>query len=136
MQITLYCRVIFRGEVTCSPSSYLPFSNGRLRPLASWPSSWAVCWRYRSSRHPRLLQSTPARGRSVTRGGRNSAVSKHATARGSPTRLYRAKNGGSDRLVILAHGSSASSDEMHVVARSLAENGVTAVAIDVRGHGA
>jgi len=51
-------------------------------------------------------------------------------------RLYRAKNGGSDRLVILAHGSSASSDEMHVVARSLAENGVTAVAIDVRGHGA
>ena len=51
-------------------------------------------------------------------------------------RLYPAKNGPGDRLVILAHGSSASSDEMHVVARSLAENGVTAVAIDVRGHGA
>jgi pimeloyl-ACP methyl ester carboxylesterase len=51
-------------------------------------------------------------------------------------RLYPANNGASDRLVILAHGSSAWSDEMHVVARSLAENGVTAVAIDVRGHGA
>jgi pimeloyl-ACP methyl ester carboxylesterase len=51
-------------------------------------------------------------------------------------RLYPAKNGASDRLVILAHGSSASSDEMHVVARTLAENGVTAVAIDARGHGA
>jgi pimeloyl-ACP methyl ester carboxylesterase len=51
-------------------------------------------------------------------------------------RLYPAKNGASDRLVILAHGSSASSDEMHVVAHSLAENGATAVAIDVRGHGA
>jgi alpha-beta hydrolase superfamily lysophospholipase len=51
-------------------------------------------------------------------------------------RLYPAKNGASDRLVVLAHGSSASSDEMHMVARALAENGVTAVAIDVRGHGA
>jgi pimeloyl-ACP methyl ester carboxylesterase len=51
-------------------------------------------------------------------------------------RLYPAQNGARDRLVILAHGSSASSDEMHVVARSLAENGVNAVAIDARGHGA
>ncbi|HXW28335.1 MAG TPA: alpha/beta fold hydrolase, partial [Xanthobacteraceae bacterium] len=51
-------------------------------------------------------------------------------------RLYPAQNGARDRLVILAHGSSASSDEMHVVARSLAENGVSAVAIDARGHGA
>jgi pimeloyl-ACP methyl ester carboxylesterase len=51
-------------------------------------------------------------------------------------RLYPARNGASDRLVILAHGSSASSDEMHDVARALADNGVTAVAIDVRGHGA
>jgi pimeloyl-ACP methyl ester carboxylesterase len=51
-------------------------------------------------------------------------------------RFYPATNGAKDRLAIVAHGSSASSDEMHVVARALAENGVAAVAIDARGHGA
>src|SRR5579862_390862 len=51
-------------------------------------------------------------------------------------RLYPAATGGTNQLAILAHGSSASSDEMHVVARTLAENGVTAVAVDERGHGA
>ena len=48
-------------------------------------------------------------------------------------RLYPAQG---ERVAILAHGSSASSDEMHVVARELASQGVTAVAIDARGHGA
>src|SRR5271156_4632166 len=38
-------------------------------------------------------------------------------------RLYPATDGKTDRLAILAHGSSASSDEMHEIARSLAENG-------------
>jgi len=51
-------------------------------------------------------------------------------------RLYPAAPGGADRLAIVTHGSSASSDEMNVVARELARNGVTAVAIDARGHGA
>ena len=51
-------------------------------------------------------------------------------------RLYPAQNGVMDRLALIAHGSSASSDEMHVVARTLAQNGVAAVAIDARGHGA
>jgi pimeloyl-ACP methyl ester carboxylesterase len=51
-------------------------------------------------------------------------------------RLYPAENGAKDRLAIIAHGSSASSDEMHVVARALAENGIAAIAIDERGHGA
>jgi len=51
-------------------------------------------------------------------------------------RLYPALNDAVDRLGIVTHGSSASSDEMHVVARALAQNGVSAVAIDVRGHGA
>jgi len=51
-------------------------------------------------------------------------------------RLYPAEGGATDRLAIIAHGSSASSDEMHVVARTLAKNGIAAVSIDERGHGA
>jgi pimeloyl-ACP methyl ester carboxylesterase len=51
-------------------------------------------------------------------------------------RLYPATNGASDRLAILAHGSSASSAEMNAAALALAEAGVVAVAIDARGHGA
>jgi pimeloyl-ACP methyl ester carboxylesterase len=51
-------------------------------------------------------------------------------------RLYPAPNGARDRIAILAHGSSASSEEMHPVATALAESGVTAVAVDFRGHGA
>ncbi len=51
-------------------------------------------------------------------------------------RFYPAANGAADRLAILAHGSSASSEEMHAVARALAAAGVAAVAIDARGHGA
>jgi pimeloyl-ACP methyl ester carboxylesterase len=51
-------------------------------------------------------------------------------------RLYPAENGASDRLAIVVHGSSASSDAMNMIARGLAENGVAAVAIDARGHGA
>jgi len=51
-------------------------------------------------------------------------------------RLYPAANGESDRLAILAHGSSASSDEMHAIAEELAAGGVAAVAFDARGHGA
>jgi pimeloyl-ACP methyl ester carboxylesterase len=51
-------------------------------------------------------------------------------------RLYPADDGATDRLALVAHGSSASSDEMHVVARTLAQNGIAAVAIDERGHGA
>jgi pimeloyl-ACP methyl ester carboxylesterase len=51
-------------------------------------------------------------------------------------RLYPAATGARDRIAILAHGSSASSIEMHQVAKALAEAGVTAVAVDFRGHGA
>src|SRR5271165_3620765 len=51
-------------------------------------------------------------------------------------RLYPAQNGARDRMAILAHGSSASSIEMHAVATALAGAGVTAVAVDIRGHGA
>jgi alpha-beta hydrolase superfamily lysophospholipase len=51
-------------------------------------------------------------------------------------RLYPATNGAHDRVAILAHGSSAQSIEMHQIAAALAAVGVTAVAIDIRGHGA
>jgi len=51
-------------------------------------------------------------------------------------RLYAAKDGGGGQIAILAHGSSAMSDAMNAVARALADAGVAAVAIDVRGHGA
>jgi pimeloyl-ACP methyl ester carboxylesterase len=51
-------------------------------------------------------------------------------------RLYPARNGAQGQIAILAHGSSASSIEMNVVARALAAAGVTAVAMDMRGHGA
>jgi alpha-beta hydrolase superfamily lysophospholipase len=51
-------------------------------------------------------------------------------------RLYPARGGAVERLAILVHGSSASSEAMHAVARALAESGVAAAAIDARGHGA
>src|SRR5271166_6918393 len=51
-------------------------------------------------------------------------------------RLYPAANGARDRIAILAHGSSAQSIEMHEIATALAGVGVTAVAVDIRGHGA
>ncbi len=51
-------------------------------------------------------------------------------------RLYPAAGGATNRLAILVHGSSASSEEMHAVAQRLAAAGVVAVAIDARGHGA
>ena len=50
-------------------------------------------------------------------------------------RLYPARNGATDRLAILIHGSSGSSANMNAVARALIEAGVAAVAIDARGHG-
>ncbi len=51
-------------------------------------------------------------------------------------RLYPAADGATNRLAILVHGSSASSEEMHAVAQKLAAAGVVAAAIDARGHGA
>lgn len=51
-------------------------------------------------------------------------------------RLYPAANGARDRIAILAHGSSAQSIEMHQIATALAAAGVTAIAVDIRGHGA
>jgi alpha-beta hydrolase superfamily lysophospholipase len=51
-------------------------------------------------------------------------------------RLYPAAGDASDRVAILAHGSSGCSQEMNALGHALAAAGVTAVAIDARGHGA
>jgi pimeloyl-ACP methyl ester carboxylesterase len=51
-------------------------------------------------------------------------------------RLYPAAGADTGRVAILAHGSSAQSVEMNPIAKALAAAGVTAVALDVRGHGA
>jgi pimeloyl-ACP methyl ester carboxylesterase len=51
-------------------------------------------------------------------------------------RIYPAAGGARSKVAILAHGSSASSDEMNPMAKALAGAGVTAVAFDARGHGA
>jgi pimeloyl-ACP methyl ester carboxylesterase len=51
-------------------------------------------------------------------------------------RFYPAAGGARDRIAILAHSSSASSIEMDRIATALAQAGVTAVALDIRGHGA
>ena len=56
-------------------------------------------------------------------------------ARDGAALAYRLYPGGATRVAILAHGSSASSLEMHAVAKALASAGVTAVAPDIRGHG-
>ena len=50
-------------------------------------------------------------------------------------RLYPARNGSTDRVAIVIHGSAGSSGDMHAVAQALADAGVTAVAVDIRGHG-
>src|ERR1700677_856270 len=51
-------------------------------------------------------------------------------------RAYPAGNGAREEIAILVHGSSASSIEMNAVAKALGGAGVTAVALDMRGHGA
>ncbi|MBS0654815.1 MAG: alpha/beta fold hydrolase [Verrucomicrobia bacterium] len=50
-------------------------------------------------------------------------------------RIYPAANKNSEQLAILVHGSSGSFRSMNMIGKRLAEKGITAVAIDVRGHG-
>jgi pimeloyl-ACP methyl ester carboxylesterase len=49
---------------------------------------------------------------------------------------YRLYPAASDRVAILIHGSTAVSRDMNDVAGSLTAAGITAVAVDMRGHGA
>ena len=52
-----------------------------------------------------------------------------------PARTLADGRQGPARIAILAHGSSASSQAMHALAKALAENGIAAYALDMRGHG-
>src|SRR5262245_10287562 len=62
-------------------------------------------------------------------------------ARDGVERSYRSYRAGatdaqSQKVAVLIHGATDSSAGMHVVAKSLAQAGVTAYVPDVRGHGA
>ena len=57
-------------------------------------------------------------------------------ARDGASLAYRLYPAAGDRIAILVHGSSALSDEMNGMAKAFAAAGVTAVAPDIRGHGA
>ncbi|MGE5391192.1 MAG: alpha/beta hydrolase [Deltaproteobacteria bacterium] len=57
------------------------------------------------------------------------------TARDGTPLAYRTYPGSSDRIAILIHGSSGSSRNMHVLGKALSKNGITAFALDLRGHG-
>lgn len=50
-------------------------------------------------------------------------------------RTYRASGNPGKGSVVLVHGSSASSQSMHVMAKALASAGFTTYALDMRGHG-
>jgi len=49
---------------------------------------------------------------------------------------YRLYPAASDRVAILVHGSTSASREMNDIAKALTAAGITAVAVDMRGHGA
>jgi alpha-beta hydrolase superfamily lysophospholipase len=51
-------------------------------------------------------------------------------------RHYAARVSGNDRIAIVVHGSSGGSPAVHALARALAQKGVEAYAVDMRGHGA
>jgi non-heme chloroperoxidase len=50
-------------------------------------------------------------------------------------RQYRPATAGGKGSVVLIHGSSASSNSMHPIAKGFAQAGYTAYALDMRGHG-
>ena len=51
-------------------------------------------------------------------------------------RLYSTSVTPANGSVVLVHGSSASSNSMHILAKAFAKAGYDAYALDVRGHGA
>jgi pimeloyl-ACP methyl ester carboxylesterase len=50
-------------------------------------------------------------------------------------RHYPARAAAADRVAILVHGSSGSSNSVHALADALASRGVETYAVDIRGHG-
>jgi alpha-beta hydrolase superfamily lysophospholipase len=59
----------------------------------------------------------------------------HFPARDGAQLAYRAYPASPDRIAILIHGSSGSSASMHAAAKALSKAGITAYALDIRGHG-
>ena len=57
------------------------------------------------------------------------------TARDGAALAYRAWPGGSDRVVVLVHGSTGMSANMNGLAKALVADGATVYAPDMRGHG-
>jgi pimeloyl-ACP methyl ester carboxylesterase len=66
---------------------------------------------------------------------RDMPVPSRFPARDGSMLAYRAYPTSSQSIVILIHGSSASSFAMHALAQAIQAHGVTAFAVDVRGHG-
>ena len=56
-------------------------------------------------------------------------------ARDNVELAYRAYPASSDKIAILIHGSSGSSVDIHALGRALSRSGITALALDIRGHG-
>lgn len=56
-------------------------------------------------------------------------------ARDGAMLAYRSYDAGGDRMAVLIHGSSGSGSGMHIVAKALRDAGITAYALDLRGHG-
>jgi alpha-beta hydrolase superfamily lysophospholipase len=58
------------------------------------------------------------------------------SARDGTQPAYRAYPAAPNRIAILIHGSSGSSADMHAMGKALSASGITAFALDIRGHGA
>jgi alpha-beta hydrolase superfamily lysophospholipase len=61
---------------------------------------------------------------------------KTFSARDGASLAYREFPGGGDRVAILIHGSTADGRAMQALGHSLAEQSISAYALDMRGHGA
>ena len=61
---------------------------------------------------------------------------RHYAARDGAMLAFRAYGTGGSHVVVLVHGSSGSSQDMHGLAKAFAAAGTAGYAIDVRGHGA
>ncbi len=59
---------------------------------------------------------------------------QHYTARDGTALAYRAYPGDPKRIVVLIHGSSGTSENMHLVAKAIRARGATVYALAMRGH--
>ena len=86
---------------------------------------------------PPPLKSIGAGGQKIQRGVADRPPPETFLARDDTALGFRRYPGQpGEGLAILVHGSSGSSAEMHQMGKALSSAGVTALAIDIRGHGA